>query len=136
MHLGAEDQNRVYLGTDTHAFGLMLGATMALLLPYALASEQPERTAKAWSSTLGWLGLGCGGLAGTWLCRRDLRPGDPRISLALAQTLPGAIVDGKVNRAGYAIPEKTNLLAPDRTHPGNTAAQIFATTVKDAIERP
>ena len=40
----AADPTRVYYGTDTHAFGLLIGATLALLL----TSTSPKSTADSW----------------------------------------------------------------------------------------
>lgn len=56
------DASRIHLGTDTHAYGLMLGATLALLssrLPALSRSAAAVLDAAAWLATAGLLVLAC-----------------------------------------------------------------------------
>ncbi|MFD2688837.1 acyltransferase family protein [Streptomyces phyllanthi] len=63
MHRPGEDASRVYFGTDTHAFGLLLGAALALAVPSAHAwKHRWARFVCGAAGVLGWVVLG--GLAG------------------------------------------------------------------------
>lgn len=53
LHDPGADASRVYYGTDTHAFGLLLGATLAIAMP----SEWLAGLKRAGASVLGLLGL-------------------------------------------------------------------------------
>ncbi len=55
----ADDVTRAYVGTDAHAFGLMLGAAIALSVPRVMVEELPDlkpRSRKTWG-VLTWVGL-------------------------------------------------------------------------------
>ncbi|MDO4790909.1 MAG: acyltransferase family protein [Buchananella hordeovulneris] len=62
------DPSRVYLGTDTHAFGLMLGAALAVVhgkaLSPALPRPNPSSAYRAWIWVRGLTGWGAGLLVG------------------------------------------------------------------------
>ena len=62
--------SRVYMGTDTHAFGLMLGAALALWHGYATDDEACETLAVSTSQRLARGVLGWLGLTGLLLCAR------------------------------------------------------------------
>ncbi|MDD7385109.1 MAG: acyltransferase family protein [Actinomycetaceae bacterium] len=49
--LGTDDVTRAYVGTDSHSFGLMIGACLALAYPWAMSSDVPERSSGA---RFGW----------------------------------------------------------------------------------
>lgn len=57
--IGSTDFTRAYQGSDSHAFGLMLGATVAFLSPYALSAKYPRiRWLDAFfRGFFAWLGL-------------------------------------------------------------------------------
>lgn len=52
----ADNMSRAYMGTDTHLWGLMIGAGLALGLPRASETRQPARGYRFWAF-LGWVGL-------------------------------------------------------------------------------
>lgn len=54
LHQPGEDASRVYFGSDTHAFGLLLGAALALAIP----------SARAWRSRSARFLCGAGGVLG------------------------------------------------------------------------
>lgn len=49
---GAESASRVYYGTDTHAFGIMLGVSLA----FAFSLPTKPMSTPAWRRSRGWLG--------------------------------------------------------------------------------
>lgn len=56
---GAADATRAYVGTDTHAFGLMIGAALAFAFPHVMSGDLaavPDAHARAWRAA-GWLAL-------------------------------------------------------------------------------
>lgn len=56
---GATDYTRAYQGTDSHAFGLMFGATLAFISKGPLVEQAPAGTGNRWlRGTLAWIGLG------------------------------------------------------------------------------
>lgn len=85
------DPSRVYLGTDTHAFGLMLGAALALahgraLLPAAQV-QRPSRGYRAWiwaRGSAGWVA----GLLVAAVARNLPLPGLAGMSDAAQSMLP------------------------------------------------
>ncbi|MFG2556249.1 acyltransferase family protein [Streptomyces sp. NPDC048581] len=59
LHRPGEDASRVYFGTDTHAFGLLLGAALALAVPSARAwKHRWARWLCGAAGVLGWAALG------------------------------------------------------------------------------
>ncbi|MGW6908393.1 acyltransferase family protein [Streptomyces sp. NPDC054940] len=59
LHHPGEDASRVYFGTDTHAFGLLLGAALALAVPSARAwKHRWAPFACGAAGVLGWVVLG------------------------------------------------------------------------------
>lgn len=55
----SEDVTRAYVGTDTHSFGLMIGAALALSLPGLLTNAREPLTVKQARrrAVVGWIGL-------------------------------------------------------------------------------
>ncbi|RJG23510.1 acyltransferase family protein [Paenibacillus thiaminolyticus] len=51
------DPSRVYYGTDTRAFGLLIGAALAIIYPSHKFSEPFSRKGNAWVNILGVVGL-------------------------------------------------------------------------------
>ncbi|QPK94336.1 acyltransferase [Actinomyces sp. zg-332] len=51
------DPSRVYMGTDVHSFGIMLGATMALIMPNALDYAKTGSKIADLRAVIGWLGI-------------------------------------------------------------------------------
>ncbi|MCS4483970.1 acyltransferase [Gleimia sp. 6138-11-ORH1] len=55
---GASDFTRAYQGTDSHAFGLMLGASFAFIAKTPLLDKAPAVPSQRWvRGSLAWLGL-------------------------------------------------------------------------------
>ncbi|MGI8752143.1 MAG: acyltransferase family protein, partial [Acidimicrobiales bacterium] len=51
------DPSRVYFGTDTHAQGLLIGCTLALVLPHARLALLRSRFSQVWFNLLGAAGM-------------------------------------------------------------------------------
>lgn len=99
------DNSRLYLGTDTHAFGLLVGAALALALPSVRLAR--GAVPRVWSDT-----AGCAGLAVTVVAMSVLhgdeamlyRGGFAAVTLASAALIVGVVpVAGRLRRlAGWA----------------------------------
>ena len=57
IHLLGDDVSRSYMGTDTHLWGLMMGAALAFALPHAMDRHQGRARLAHLSGLAGWLGL-------------------------------------------------------------------------------
>lgn len=84
-----EDPTRVYYGTDTHAFGLLLGAIIALLFTSnsvkPTADSWPDRTSSTFVGISGFLALA--GLLGCFFFLDDALPFTYRGGIFLANLL-------------------------------------------------
>ncbi|UFU03872.1 acyltransferase [Ruania suaedae] len=100
LHTPGQDATRVYYGTDTHAFGLMIGAALAL----SAAGESANLFKVAWYARVRVL-LGIAGLAGLIALMMWL---DPTQAIAyrggiLAATLCTALVLGALPGRANAV---------------------------------
>lgn len=68
------DPTRAYMGSDSHAFGLMIGAALAFAMPNVLSANQTPHTPRlqVLRTALGWLGLG--GVVASFLFVEDSHP--------------------------------------------------------------
>lgn len=107
--MAAEDVTRAYVGTDTHAYGLMIGAAVALAFPHALEGEGPRLTVR------GYRALG----VGSWLALTAiillavLMPDDDFMypwGTVLASLLGGVVVLGFLGGEGAGAPTLMGLL--------------------------
>lgn len=57
FYLGAVDQSRAYMGTDTHLWGLMIGAALAFAIPGALRRTANPEKRKHFTGLVGLLAL-------------------------------------------------------------------------------
>lgn len=74
LKAGGGNLTRIYEGTDTHAFGLMLGATLALLFPLALENTPHylDRSTARLRGLAAWVGM-----VGVFVSFLMLRDSDP-----------------------------------------------------------
>lgn len=74
LKAGGGNLTRIYEGTDTHAFGLMLGATLALLFPLALENTPHylDRSTVRLRGLAAWVGM-----VGVFVSFLMLRDSDP-----------------------------------------------------------
>lgn len=74
LKAGGGNLTRIYEGTDTHAFGLMLGATLALLFPLALENTPHylDRSTVQLRGLAAWIGM-----VGVFVSFLMLRDNDP-----------------------------------------------------------
>ncbi len=87
------DATRVYYGTDTHAFGLALGAALALLLAGRFTGAQP--TGARTSAALSWVGAAAvGGVVVVALTMPDTDPFVTRGGLVLVAVLTAIAIAG------------------------------------------
>lgn len=90
---------RAYVGTDSHAFGLMLGASIALWLPRIMVEEQPKLSPQkrrlwgllAWVGLLGALGIGIFVRTGPWMYPWGMLAASALIALTIRGLLPDAL---------------------------------------------
>lgn len=84
------DPTRAYFGTDTHAFGILLGVALAFALQRVL-SGPPTRGARGWTAAVGIVALGgLGALA--------LLPPSPTVA-----TFPGAVLAASLCSAAAIV---------------------------------
>lgn len=57
LYQPGSDPSRVYYGTDTRVFALLIGATLALMLPSQGMITNPSRRTRLSCEWIGWLGL-------------------------------------------------------------------------------
>jgi len=57
LYQPGSDPSRVYYGTDTRVFALLIGATLALMLPSQGIITNPSRRTRLSFEWIGWLGL-------------------------------------------------------------------------------
>lgn len=106
LHLPGEDPTRVYYGTDTHAFGLLLGAALA----FALTTGAPSPVADSWPHDRGPLRgraaaavagvAGLGVLAALFALLEDTADITYRGGLATASAATAAVLLSVVRGAG------------------------------------
>ncbi|TFC87297.1 acetyltransferase [Cryobacterium sp. TmT2-59] len=101
LHQPGTDPTRVYYGSDTHSFGLFIGAALALALHRSGASPLAPRVRAVLGGARPWLGLAAlAGLLGTaaWLPDTDAvtyRGGLLLVSLLSAVTIWAAVRGGR-----------------------------------------
>lgn len=106
---GAADPTRAYVGTDTHAFGLMVGAAIAFALPRAIegAAPQMSKSAKRYVGIGAWIALATLVVAGVSVA--DSRFMYPWGSV-LASLLAGFIVVALLGGQDAAAPRLARVL--------------------------
>ncbi|WP_341360355.1 acyltransferase family protein [Georgenia sp. M64] len=94
LHTPGADATRVYYGTDTHAFGLMIGAALA----FALAGGPLPAAARRWAGPAVLVALA--GLVALMLTLRQSGPLTFRGGILLASVLTAVLVAGLLAPAG------------------------------------
>lgn len=94
------DHNRIYLGTDTHAMGLLLGAALACFWnPYARRDSTPaDRTGLRAAAVMALAGLGC-----MMQMMNDQAPKTYEGAFLLVPLLSAVVIYCLMNDAGFVV---------------------------------
>jgi len=100
LNPGDADHNRIYLGTDTHAMGLLLGAALACFWnPYARkGSASADRTGLRAGAVVALVGLGC-----MMQMMNDQAPKTYEGAFLLVPLLTAIVIYCLMNDAGFVV---------------------------------